>query len=447
MSKLIRYLLIMLVISFCYYCSSNTSPRNETLKIEFKLIDADSFHFMDPSKSPAYPKKDGRFLEKIKKYPIKLKLLATYQFDAQRNKKSSKLFFNDSTFRKNRIKNFGQNEIEFLSKLSNAPSFDCIISACEVENESGEIFFIFDTNNDEDLSNDSLITYKDFDVSFIEHEKVLDDKNSSVKIAESHVAIEYFDGEKINRKKLLIAFCKKDYGDNKICFLSNRRIRGGYAVFNGQKYFTLILNKPPGVNYTRYDFIWFDLNQNKKYCIDSDFYQQMFAPFTIFGSTYKVSYIDVSGEYIELEKLDASQYPPIEVGLPAPDFEIALNDSAFFKLTNAKGKYVLLDFWMCNPFYCNSISLELYNKYKDKKNLQIFSCALNSFSFKSFRQTQVKDKNDNRIFVSGDEIEKLRKLYHVGWENKLILIDPEFKIKLIEIFAHSKTEKILSEIL
>ncbi len=204
----------------------------------------------------------------------------------------------------------------------------------------------------------------------------------------------------------------------------------------------------PNVNYNRYDFLWIDLNQNHKFDSDADFYEQMLSPFTLFGKSYRVNEVDVFGNSVYLEKLNSSQYPPIDVGLSAPDFKFSLNDSTQYKLSNYKGSYVLLDFWMCNPFYCNSIIAEISNKYKDNKNLKIISCALDSISFNSFRQrSQLNDENINRIFLTGPDIKKVRRLYQQTSVNKYILIGPDLKIINIEKLTSKETEKLLSELL
>ena len=204
MNKPFQSTLLLIVFLFLHSCNLNEVPKDEVLIIEFNKISADSLRFMDPSISLARPIKEGRFLEIIRKYPLNFELLSTYQFNAQPNTKLSELFVNDSSFRAKQMKNFSQHQIDFLTNLSTIPSFDCIISACEVKDETGKRFFIFDSNNDEDLSNDSLILFKNFDNQFIVQQRDL-----SFRMAESNVEVEFFDGGKISNGNLLLSFVKQ----------------------------------------------------------------------------------------------------------------------------------------------------------------------------------------------------------------------------------------------
>ena len=70
--------------------------------------------------------------------------------------------------------------------------------------------------------------------------------------------------------------------------------------------------------------------------------------------------------------------PRFRAGESAPDFEVTLIDGQRAKLSDLRGKYVLLQFWgsWCGPCrHENHELVQLYQKYHDK-GFEIFSIAL-----------------------------------------------------------------------
>jgi thiol-disulfide isomerase/thioredoxin len=113
----------------------------------------------------------------------------------------------------------------------------------------------------------------------------------------------------------------------------------------------------------------------------------------------------------------------IQVGQPAP--EIVLNDpnGKTYKLSDLKGKVVLLDFWAawCGPCRrANPKVVELYNKYKDK-GFTVYSVSLDGVD-ESTRNRLASDEAQLKVQIDGqrqkwiDAIEKdqLGWPYHVS---------------------------------
>lgn len=113
----------------------------------------------------------------------------------------------------------------------------------------------------------------------------------------------------------------------------------------------------------------------------------------------------------------------IQVGQPAP--EIVLNDPSgkTYKLSDLKGKVVLLDFWAawCGPCRrANPKVVELYHKYKDK-GFTVYSVSLDGVD-ESTRNRLASDEAQLKVQIDGqrqkwvDAIEKdqLAWPYHVS---------------------------------
>lgn len=100
-------------------------------------------------------------------------------------------------------------------------------------------------------------------------------------------------------------------------------------------------------------------------------------------SLFKVLYNGLKEKYAQhplVKEMDIRLQSVIAVGAVAPDFEIAGVDGTTLRLSDFKGKYVLLDFWAswCGPCRMENPTLvKVYQQYKDK-NFAIFSISLDN---------------------------------------------------------------------
>jgi peroxiredoxin len=124
------------------------------------------------------------------------------------------------------------------------------------------------------------------------------------------------------------------------------------------------------------DMLAIDLNQDGKldakpkgpetYAID--------APFNFKGESYVLKSTGPRGNdavvAVSEKKVEPPVYPPtIAVGEPAPDFTMATLDGGTFKLSDQKGKVVLIDFWAtwCGPCRVELPNVvKMWNEVKDK---------------------------------------------------------------------------------
>ena len=141
--------------------------------------------------------------------------------------------------------------------------------------------------------------------------------------------------------------------------------------------------------------------------------------------------IDLFAKYKEI-KVKMAAENPLAIGNLAPDFsELALDRKSKLKLSDFRGKVVLIDFWAswCAP--CrkeNPNVVALYNKYKDK-GFTVISVSLDSKEEK-WKEAIKKDNLiwPNHVSDLGGWRSKVSKLYGVSSIPFTVLIDENGKI-------------------
>lgn len=405
----------------------------------FKLLKVkkSEISILEGSYTPSRPKKEGRFLEPIVSYPKNYKVLGTYQEDLQNSYRSSKYFLSSEERMNEYAENFGEDYLEYLKKFSEIDTFDCVLSACEVENDSGIKSFVFDVNNDEDFSNDKIVEYTSSVLN------ISGDKTVNLEVATSEISIQMFNGESIIDTTFGFDFIKREENGRIGTYFEPVYFPSGYVKLSDKKYFISLINLTPDIEFKPHDFIWIDLNDNRILESNSDYYQQMMIPFTIDGVSYKISGVNPYGNEISIMEQDPAKYPPISAGLPAPDFQFVASDSFLTLLENKEGNYLLLDFWYCNSDHCSTKSLDIYSRYKGKFSLIVIPFVEASFEFLKEEQ-RIQLGNISKV-VSGQDIKKMRNLFQIGAEPTYILIGPDNEILFKEKAAYDKIYRLLSD--
>ena len=138
----------------------------------------------------------------------------------------------------------------------------------------------------------------------------------------------------------------------------------------------------------------------------------------------------------------------LSVGQVAPDFELPDPNGKMVKLSDLRGKYVLIDFWAawCKP--CrqeNPNVVRLYNQYKDK-GFEVFGVSLDrtkedwvkAIADDQLTWTHVSDlKYFNSAAAELYKIEAIPATYMIDPDGKIIARDlrgPSLENKLAELF-------------
>lgn len=134
----------------------------------------------------------------------------------------------------------------------------------------------------------------------------------------------------------------------------------------------------------------------------------------------------------------------LSAGREAPDFTLPSATGEPMSLKAFRGKYVLLDFWAswCGPCREEIPTLKkVWNRYHEK-GLEIISVTIDRKDEEWLKALQDEQMPWNQLNAKGT---KTAELYNVQGVPHILLIDPEGKIKAINLRGE-KLEKLLEEI-
>lgn len=139
----------------------------------------------------------------------------------------------------------------------------------------------------------------------------------------------------------------------------------------------------------------------------------------------------------------------IQPGQPAPDFSLTDIDGKNLKLSDFRGKWVLLDFWGSWCIWCrrgNPSLVELYEKYGGK-DFEIIGLAARDKEDawkKAIEDDHLTWKHANLEMNEGSS--DLPAKYNVAGYPTKILVDPEGNISVISVGYHEKDDPIVLKI-
>lgn len=155
--------------------------------------------------------------------------------------------------------------------------------------------------------------------------------------------------------------------------------------------------------------------------------------------------------HVLVKEMDIRLQQSIAVGMQAPEIEIAGVDGKTIRLSDYKGKYVLIDFWAswCGPCRKESPTLvKAYEQYKDQ-NFTIFSVSLDNNKDKWLAAIQTDGLNWQ---AHGSSLNSwncpVARRYNVSSIPHSLLIDPQGNVIAIGLRGENlliKLEQILGK--
>jgi thiol-disulfide isomerase/thioredoxin len=139
----------------------------------------------------------------------------------------------------------------------------------------------------------------------------------------------------------------------------------------------------------------------------------------------------------------------IEVGSPVSDFELADLNGKSVKLSDYKGKTVVINFWAtwCPPCKKEMPDFDLLDKELKKSN-QAVLLAVNMTDGKRDTKSKVESfimENNYGMRVLLDTEGKAAKLYDIKWLPTTVVVDPKGKLHW-QIFGETTKEAVLKAI-
>lgn len=395
--------------------SDPISASDDEFTIEFKTVHPDSFSFpINGTRITA-----TRWMlppnEVIIKYPQNYKVKKTYIMNLQPQQYYFALAQKSEKDFKDVIKIWEEGWYKEAKNNYTKEYVDCLVSYCILENEDGEDFVVFDQNNDEDLSNDTILSYEKKSIS-------IGSMTSELNAVQTTVQIDYFNGKNVQTSSYSLRLSKKYSERLKMnhLTLSLLKMELGKVTIGGKVYQAAIINSSE-IEFHKYCHFWLDANQNGQLDLD-DVYGQMHKPFTILGKTYEITNIDRYGRSVTFIKSDAKVVPPVSVGREAPDFSAMTLDSKEIQLSKLRGKTVLIDFWgtWCGPCIAEIPYLKkAHSKYKTK-DFKIISIGIDD---PNKLRTFVKDNQLNWLHIQQNKNDRLEKLYQISGFPSTFLVD------------------------
>jgi len=324
---------------------------------------------------------------------------------------------------------------ERLWRLPQREAPDSRVSWINALDADGEEVFYFDSDNDEDFADEEPVYPEDYSPFMRLLGHVFDGIPYGIR-AESEVHFEYTDGEQVKEKTVPVAVIKleqyrKRSPDNPKFEGQVFDMRVGSVELNGEEVRLAVVSGIDAATYhDKHGEILWDLNKDGFFENETESREcyRIDSPFNILGRSLQVAMISPSGDRLVLVPADEVVPPKIEItkGEPAPEFAVVDIQGDTLRLSDFRGRHVLLDFWAswCGP--CREDTPELVDIYRAKQahGLEIIGIIKDDSREAAMRYVEAHGIEWPQILEVENET-KPTEIYHIGGIPSYVWIGPD----------------------
>ena len=325
---------------------------------------------------------------------------------------------------------------EDLWTLPQREAPDSRVSWINTLDADGDEVFYFDSDNDEDFADEEPVYPEDY--SFLRRllGHVFDNVSYGIR-AESEVHFEYTDGEQVKEKTIPVAvvkfeqYSKKRSPDNPKFKGYVFDMRMGSVELNGEEVRLAIVSGVAAATYHyKHGEILWDLNKDGFFESETESREcyRIDSPFNILGRSLQVARISPSGDRLVLVPADMEIPLKIEItkGEPAPEFAVVDVHGDTLRLSDFRGRHVLLDFWATNCGPCIKDTPELVEIYRAKQahGLEIIGISTDNSREAVLRYVEKNGIEWPQVLEIENET-KTKKIYNIGGIPSYVWVGPD----------------------
>ena len=317
---------------------------------------------------------------------------------------------------------------------------DSRVSWINALDADGDEVFYFDSDNDEDFADEEPVYPENY--SFLRKllGYVFDNIDNYGIIAESEVHFEYTDGEQVKEKTVPVAVVKYEryIKGGKKRSPDNPKFKGyvldmrvGSVELNGEEIgLAVIPHYVVATYHDKYGEILWDLNKDGIFENETESreYYRTNSPFNILGRSLQVEMISPSGDEIVLVPADVEVPPKIEIteGEPAPEFAVVDIHGDTLRLSDFRGRHVLLDFWFttCAPCIVDTPKLVDIYSAKQAHGLEIIGISVDRSREAVLRYVEKNGIEWPQVLEVENET-KPTEIYHISGMPSYVWVGPD----------------------
>ena len=290
--------------------------------------------------------------------------------------------------------------------------------------------FIFDTDNDEDLSDEEALTLpaeEPADVPWFEAG------------ASAKVAFEFYDGQQIRQDSVTLRVTPYQIPENgRYLTSAERHYTGAMPIAGGD---TLVWLAARAHSQSHFD------QSNTRVMLltgaegEPRSVEEGYEPYLIDdvlevdGRFYRIDHVTPVGEKLVLVEASSTPDEGLRVGMTAPEIEATTLAGEPFRLSQQRGKYILLDFWgtWCAPCIAEVPNLKWADRVYSGERFQIVGIAKDEpGAVEAFMERlgltwpQIIQEED-RVILDAYRVQGFPTTFLIGPDGKIVAKDAELR--------------------